>query len=151
MILIYFLISISAGITIVLARIINSKLAEKIGSLQGIVINYILGLLFSILFYIFSKEKSIFSYHGDSIPFLAYLGGLVGVLVILGSNYITPRISAFYLALLLFIGQLFIGVIIDYLSYQELSIGKILGGFLVMLGLSYNLWIDKKKEVSKLR
>lgn len=148
MILFYFLISVAAGITIVIARIINAKLAEKIGSLQGTVINYISGLLFAVIFYFLSKEKSIFSVDGSSVPFWAYLGGLVGVVLILGSNYITTKISAFYLALLLFIGQLLVGVTIDYFLYQELSLGKVLGGLLVLIGLTYNLWIDKSKKVT---
>ncbi len=49
MLYIYFFISILAGVSIVVARIINSNLAEKIGIFQGTFFNYITGLLFSFI------------------------------------------------------------------------------------------------------
>ena len=61
-------------------------------------------------------------------------------------NYITPKVSSFSLSLLVFIGQLSIGIIIDYFSNNTISIGKILGGLLILLGLSYNIFIDKKAQ-----
>ena len=84
----------------------------------------------------------------QSIPIAVYLGGLVGVIVISLSNYITPKISAFYLTLLIFIGQLFAGTIIDLLT-NELSIGKVIGGIFVLIGLSYNLLVDRPIKTVK--
>lgn len=146
--MLYILISILAGVSIVVARIINSNLAKIIGILQGTFINYIIGLLFSLIFLLLSSEfLRIPSIKFGSIPLWAYLGGLLGVLVVVLSSYITPKISAFYLTLLIFIGQLFSGIIIDYFTLNGLSIGKVIGGFLVLLGLTYNLIIDKKHEM----
>jgi transporter family-2 protein len=137
-----------AGVTIVLSRIINSKLAEKLGTLQGTLINYITGLTLSFLCYLFSNEIPLLTFHVyKSIPLWAYLGGLTGVIVILSSNYITPRISTFYITLLIFIGQLIIGIFIDYFMLHELSIGKVIGGLFVIIGLTYNLLIDKNTPV----
>ncbi len=76
----------------------------------------------------------------------AYTGGLVGVVVIALSSYLSSKISAFYLTLLLFVGQLFTGMVLDYLVVNDFSIIKLLGGMLVVIGLSYNLIIDKKTE-----
>lgn len=79
-----------------------------------------------------------------SVPFWAFLGGLLGVIVVSISNLVTPKISSFYLTLIIFVGQLFTGIIFDYFSQGLISIGKIIGGLLVILGLSYNLIVDKK-------
>ena len=99
--MIYIIISILAGVTIVIGRTINSNLAERIGIFQGTFFNYVVGLLFSIIFLIFSKETFSSSFSNfQSIPLLAYLGGLLGVITIVISNYMTPRISSFYLTLL---------------------------------------------------
>lgn len=145
MFILYLLLSILAGFTVVIARSINSNLAEKIGTFQGTLINYIVGLTFSFLFLFISNETLSFSFDKmQAIPVEAYFGGVVGVIVIVLSNYTTPRISAFYLTLLVFIGQLFAGILIDYFSFQDLSIGKIIGGLFVLAGLTYNLRIDKK-------
>lgn len=142
----YVFISILAGISIVVARILNSNLAKEIGIFQGTVFNYVVGLIFSFIFLLFSNESINITFSKfNSIPFWAYLGGIAGVLVVVLSSYITPKITAFYLTLLIFIGQLFVGIIIDYYALGKLSIGKVIGGFLVLLGLGYNLLIDKKQ------
>ena len=39
--------------------------------------------------------------------------------------------------------QLFTGIIIDGLSTGKISIYQVVGGLLVVIGLSYNLYIDK--------
>lgn len=146
----YMFLSILAGASVVLGRVINSRLCEKIGTLQSTLINYIVGLIFSIMFLFISQDKFKMSLKAfATIPFWAYLGGLIGVVIIMTSNYITPRITAFYITLLVFIGQLFIGCVIDYFVFHELSITKAIGGLFVLVGLSYNLWIDKDKLYSR--
>lgn len=147
----YALIPIIAGITTVIARIINSNLADKIGIMEGTLINYIVGLFFSIIFLFLSSDLFKFSYKTMGVvPFWAYLGGLVGVIVVAMSNFITPKISSFYQTLIVFIGQLFTGIAIDYFAVNSVSIGKILGGLLVVLGLTYNLVIDKRQDKSEI-
>jgi len=147
MILIYLLIAISTGITVVAGRSINAILAEKIGTFQGTLINFIVGLSFSVLFLLISKETINVTYEGmREIPLWAYLGGLIGVVIVVLSNNITPKISAIYLTLIIFIGQLVLGIIIDYFTFHDMSVGKLLGGLFVLIGLSYNLWLDKKQK-----
>ncbi|WP_144507149.1 DMT family transporter [Bacillus mycoides] len=142
--MLYICIAILAGVSIVIARIINANLAKEIGNWEGTFFNYITGLFFSMLFLIFSSDSLYISSHTlQSIPVAVYLGGLVGVIVISLANYITPKIPAFYLTLLIFIGQLFTGTVIDFFLSNELSIGKIVGGIFVLIGLTYNLLIDR--------
>lgn len=144
--MLYILAAIAAGVSIVVARIINSNLANKIGIFEGTFLNYVIGLLFSIIFLFFSSETfNLSSKILGTIPFWTFLGGLVGVIVVAASNLVTPKISAFYLTLIIFVGQLFTGMIIDYWNLTLISKGKIIGGLLVVAGLSYNLIIDKKQ------
>jgi transporter family-2 protein len=143
----YLVISFLAGITTVVSRIINSNLAKKIGIFQGTFFNYVVGLFFASLFFLLSSESFSFSSISlCSVPFWAYLGGITGIIVVVLSSYLTPRISSFYLTLLIFVGQLFMGIIIDYVSTSKLSPGKIIGGLFVLLGFSYNLLVDKKQK-----
>ncbi|WP_191556886.1 DMT family transporter [Metabacillus idriensis] len=146
--MVYLIISIFAGVSIVIARIINSNLADKIGLLEGTLINFVTGLMLSIIFLLFSSEAvSLSSLTLGNVPIWAYLGGAAGVIVIFLSSYLTPKVSAFYLTLFIFIGQLFTGIVIDYFTLGELSQGKILGGLLVLFGLVFNLKIDRKEEM----
>ncbi|MDD7795306.1 DMT family transporter [Clostridium sp. 'White wine YQ'] len=145
--MLYIILSVLAGVSIVLSRVINSNLSKKIGLFQGTFFNYLTGLSFSVIILVISKDgfntNAIFS---GNIPFQAYLGGFLGVLFVAFSSYITPKMSAFYLTLFTFVGQLLGGIVIDYFSLNILSMGKIIGGVLVLIGLSYNLFIDKKAE-----
>ncbi|WZL71397.1 DMT family transporter [Defluviitalea saccharophila] len=147
MIIIAILASFLAGVSIVVSRIINANLAQKIGLLQGTFINYIVGLIFALLFFIISKEPlGVLNHSLGSIPLWAYFGGLFGMVIVMLQNYVSHKISSFNLTLLIFIGQLFIGIIIDYFTLHQLSIGKVIGGIFVLGGLTYNLMLDQKKN-----
>ncbi|WP_195429373.1 DMT family transporter [Clostridium sp. D46t1_190503_E9] len=148
--MLYILLAILSGVSVVLSRIVNFKLAEEIGTFQGTFFNYLTGFITSLIFFFLTKDYiNINNMNELSIPFYAYLGGTIGILVVLLFNYITPKVSSFSLSLLVFIGQLSIGIIIDYFSSNIISIGKILGGLLILLGLSYNIFIDKKAQETK--
>lgn len=139
------ILALASGLTNVLGRIINSNLADKIGILPGTFYNYLTGLIASTVFFMFSSNTIRYSPNKFlGLPVYAYIGGAIGVVVVGISSYITPKISALYATVLLFIGQLFAGIIIDYFTLHFLSIGKVIGGILVLLGLIYNAFIDKR-------
>ena len=139
------ILALASGLTNVLGRIINSNLANKIGILPGTFYNYITGLIASTVFFMFSSNT--IRYSADKflgLPVYAYIGGAIGVVVVAISSYVTPKISALYATVLLFIGQLFAGIIVDYFTLHVVSIGKVIGGVLVLLGLVYNVFVDKQ-------
>ncbi len=146
MYLIYILFSILAGVAIVIQRIINFRLSDKIGLFQSTFYNYIVGLTCSLLVLIISGELlGLRNLNLLSIPLWVYMGGFLGVIVVSLSSVITPKVSSFYLTLIIFIGQIFTGVIIDFITTNNLSAGKIVGGIFIVLGLLYNSRIDKKQ------
>jgi transporter family-2 protein len=139
------IVAIAAGASIVVSRNINSILAEKKGLLASTFFNYLTGLSLSIIFLLISSESVKQSYNLlGTVPLWAFLGGLLGVAVVAISNLVTPKISAFYMSLIIFVGQLFTGIIIDYFALGLISAGKVIGGLLVVAGLIYNLNIDYK-------
>jgi len=143
--LVYIIIAFFTGFITILSMIINSRLAMKIGVFQGTLINYIVGLLFSSLFLLINLNNTSFSIQDFStIPFWAYLGGFIGVIIISINNIVIPKIGAIYSTLLIFIGQLFMGVGIDFFIGNSISTGKLLGGLLILGGMVYNFYIDRK-------
>lgn len=145
--LIAIVVAIAAGACIIIARNINSILAEKEGLMTSTFFNYATGFSLSAVFLLISSESIKQSYNLLGIvPPWAYLGGLLGVVVVAISNIVTSKISAFYMSLIIFVGQLFTGIIIDYFALGLISIGKVLGGLLVVAGLIYNLYVDRKIE-----
>ncbi len=145
--MIYILFAILCGITNVLSRSVNFVLSEKIGMYQSTFFNYIFGLTGSLVLLLISGETiKLFMTNSYSAPWYVYTGGLLGVAVVTLLSFLSAKVSSFYLTLLLFIGQLFTGIIIDCLSKGSISIYQIIGGILVVIGLSYNLYLDKNSK-----
>ena len=141
--MIYILFAILCGVTNVLSRSVNFVLSEKIGMYQSTLFNYIFGLSGSFLLLLISGETfKLFTSSSYSAPWFVYAGGLLGVIVVTMLSFLSSKVSSFYLTLLLFIGQLFTGIIIDALSTGKISFYQLVGGALVVLGLTYNLYID---------
>lgn len=139
------IVAIAAGVSIIISRNINFMLAEKKCLLTSTFFNYLTGISVSAIFLAISSESIKQSYGlVGTIPIWAYFGGLLGVMVVAACNLVAPKISAFYMTVIIFIGQLFTGIIIDYFTLGLISAGKIIGGLLVVVGLIYNLNIDKK-------
>lgn len=137
----FILISIASGAIVVISRILNTKLSEKVGLIQSSFFNYLTGLLSAvILLGIFKDKVNLNQFH--NIPFYAYLGGILGVIVVMLSSVVTTKMSSFYITLIIFIGQLFTGIIIDYISLKTIPFHKIIGGLLVVVGLAFSLHLD---------
>jgi len=134
-----------SGATIVISRTLNAKLADTTSTNISTFYNYIVGLVISIPVFLIlgSNEISLMEFT-LSPNWYIYLGGVLGVCVVLLGNITVMKISAFYLTLLIFIGQVFSGVLIDIVISQELSPRNLIGGVLVTLGLSINLILDRK-------
>lgn len=143
----YILIAILSGITNVISRSVNFVLSDKIGVYQSTFFNYVFGLIGSFILLVISGETfKLFTTSTYSAPWIVYTGGLVGVAVVSLQVFLSSKVSSFYLTLLLFVGQLFTGIIIDCVSTGKISIYQVVGGILVVIGLGYNLYIDKSKE-----
>ncbi len=143
------LVAILTGVNIVLCRFLNAGSAQRNGLSMSTLMNYVVGLFTSLLVLWISAEAGGFRLPWDGISSLpVYLGGTVGVATILLSNYLTPRLPAFLLTLLIFIAQLLSALALDYLLAGDFSIGKLLGGLLVLLGLWHYQWVHKKYGVA---
>lgn len=143
---------ILAGASIVLGRMLNAGLSAHIGPYRSTFYNYVTGLLLSLALLLLSGEAlPALSLPSSFRQYAMYTGGLLGVMVVMISNIITPRMSAFLLTLLIFISQLVSGVAIDALAGTPVSAGKIAGGALVLLGVLYNQNLDRGRKEEELK
>lgn len=141
----YIFIALITGVLVIGSMIVNSRLGDRIGLFQGVLVNYTVGLFFAILFLLFNLNSVTLTPQViTNIPIWAYLGGVLGFIIVAISNIIIPKIPTIYTTLLIFMGQLFTGIIIDSLGGNIISKGKVIGGILIFFGLLYNLRIDKK-------
>ncbi len=141
----FILISIASGAIVVISRILNTRLSEKVGLMESSFFNYFTGLLSALILFAIVKDKvTLIQFY--NIPFWAYLGGTLGIAVVILSSVVTPKMSTFYITLIIFIGQLFTGIIIDCITTKTIPFAKIIGGLLVVAGLAYNLHVDSTTE-----
>jgi len=146
--MLYIISGVLCGCITIVAMIINSHLSKIIGVFKGTLMNFVVGLMSTILLIILMRDSVNLSFDSYSnIPLWAFLGGLVGVIVVSGSNIVIPKIPTIYTTLLIFIGQLFTGILIDYFRVGFISKGKIIGGLLILLGMIYNSNVDKKELI----
>lgn len=143
------IVSLLAGVSVVASRTVNARLAEGSSALCGTWINYVVGLLGALVALPLLGRAEL----STPLPALSpqvwiYTGGLLGVLVVVLSNVTVARISAFYMTLLLFIGQVFTGIAVDIVMTQAFSHVNLVGGLLVAFGMALNLWLDQRRAAA---
>ena len=138
------ILSFIAGITVVLSRTCNAKLAEKIGILQGSLMNHLIGLPFCVVI-LFLFEGNIFknNFTFSSSPWI-YFGGVFGVIAVLLFNLLVPKVAALPLTILSFVGQLFTSMILDFILLHTYDSTTFFAGLLIALGIVINTVLDNK-------
>ena len=137
------LLSLLAGVTVLLSRLINGRLSRASSVSTATFSNYAAGLLGSLLLLPFLGLPETIP---QNIPFTAFLGGAVGTAVVIISNHIVGRISSFYMTLALFVGQVVAGLLLDMLLEGSFPLRTALGGLLVLLGLTASLLQDRARR-----
>lgn len=144
------ILSVLTGVTIVLSRTVNAKLSEYIGPYGSTLMNYVTGILGSFLLMIIMGSAFPLRIKGISVSsFYIYLGGFLGVISIFINNKITSKMPSFELTLLILVGQLVSGILLDYFIMNIFSPGKLVGSIFVALGLFYSVKGDKKETLLK--
>lgn len=140
-------LSFLSGVTIVLSRSLNAKLAGATSVTVGAFFNFFAGLLMAFLVYALlgSGEAGLVEAFAFSSFLPIYLGGAVGVFVVIINNHVVSKIPAFYFSLLLFIGQVFSGIVIDMFIVGTFSPANLIGAVFVAGGLCVNLFLDVRK------
>ncbi|MEF9938958.1 MAG: DMT family transporter [Clostridium sp.] len=139
------LFALGTGTTIVLSRTVNARLAEQIGALRGSFINHLVGLPVTVLIlFLFGRKELIHSSASFPTAPWIYIGGMFGVLIVLLCNITAPKIQSFYMTLLTFVGQVFVGILIDILITQNYSAATFRGGILVACGILINLIMERR-------
>ena len=137
-------VSFGSGISVVLARTVNARLSEKIGALHGSLVNHIVGLPITVVIALAVTKGAPFSAMTDGSfhPWI-YLGGVLGVVVVLLCNLTVPKVPAFQLTVLTFVGQVFTGILLDLMVDDNYSAASFYGGTVIALGIAINLIAER--------
>ncbi len=144
-------IAVLSGVFVILSMIINANLAKYVGVFQGTLINYLAGLLgMTTLMLLYGNMADLNPETISSIPIWALGGGLCGVVIVASMNVVIPKIPTVYSTLLLFIGQISVGLFVDYLRFDLIETFKIAGVGLVLVGITYNNYVDQKQVADEM-
>lgn len=143
------IISFLTGFCVIAARVINAEYSKQESVMISTFLNYAIGvvgiILISKIFYNVSAVETIKLV--PTINPILLLGAIFGVATITLNNYISPRISSYYLTLFIFVGQVFSGIICDIVIDGTFSTRNLIGGFVVLVGLILNIYIDNYNTV----
>ena len=143
------LLAFGTGLLVLVARTLNANLSEVTSVQTSTFYNYVIGLIGAVVALLLLGRGEIYSFSFDLFTsanhWYLYLGGILGVGFISIVIFLVKKMSAFYLTLLLFIGQIFTGIIVDVILTGELAVRNLIGGTLVALGLCVDLVLDNKK------
>lgn len=139
-------LAVLVGANTVLCRYLNAIYAQRNGLNMGTLINYITGLVTALMVLLVFGDPMAPQPVG-ALTFrtvMMFLGGALGVAMIQILIYITPRMPAFWGTVMIFISQLGAGLVLDYTLSGTFSLGKLLGGLMVLLGLWHYAWVGKR-------
>ncbi len=138
----YFILAFLTGVSIVVGIMLNGRLAEQEGKVNGVLINYLMGTISSLLLCVWRTDIQDAAAMAGKVPVLYLIGGGIGVLTTYLFNLVVPKVPAVYIVILRFVGQMLTGALIDYLYLKVFSPGRIIGTALFLAGLIFNAGAD---------
>jgi transporter family-2 protein len=125
----------------------NSQLGVARGIFKSAWMNYAVGLATSLALIAIVRPPLAQGAAGLGDTGILYIagGGLLGVVMIVVTNFIFPKIPALWSTLLMFTGQALTGVIIDAVAQGSFSGRKLAGTLVVLAGMGVNAALDRKK------
>ena len=137
-----FMMAFLAGAARTVSRCINAKLSSVTSVMSGAFWNYLVGTACAIAALVVAGERLNEPVAGI-LPRWAYLGGPIGLAFVALSNFVIPRLSAFAMTILVFLGQIGTGLILDAVTDNAMSDQKAIGAMLVLVGLGIQTMGEK--------
>ena len=107
----YILLAVVNGVFAVGSRIANASLSNRVGDLGGSLVNHVVG--WAVAGGLLAVGLGSGSAAWAAVPWRAWTGGVMGVLVVAASNYAVRRAGAATFGVLLVGGQLAASAVID--------------------------------------
>jgi transporter family-2 protein len=137
-------LALMTGITVVVSRSINGALGKRSTASLSAWYNHLVGLVGSI------AVLAVMGFPGF-IPFneielsnvWIFTGGLLGVLAVTSSNFLIHHVSSYSMTLLLFVGQITGGVLLDVFLEGSFAPLQLAAGLIIVAGFSLNAYLTK--------
>jgi transporter family-2 protein len=120
-------------------RVLNARLGLSVGPIRACVWNHVVG--FAFLLPVVGLGAGFAAARGlGRAPPLAFLGGAIGALLVVLSNWTLPRLGATRATILVISGQMLAGTLVDGFAGKITSLpAQALGVLMILLGISFGL------------
>lgn len=129
-----YILAIAIGLLVTISPILNGRNSLVLGTFKTSFYHYLFAFIFGVAFMLLTYTQTS-SLQMNQIPPLYFLGGLLGLSVILMMNHYAVRIKALHIAILPFLGQMTMGFVLDYFLFGMLNVKVIIGMIVVLVGL----------------
>ena len=138
--LLFIIIALALGAVLPMQAAINSRLAKTADSpVMSAFVSFAVGTIALMLFLIlFGRFK--FEFVSSQSPWWIWTGGLLGTFFVAGIVYILPTLGVVLSFSLVLAGQMFVAILFDQFGWlgvavREISVGKIIGAVLLIIGV----------------
>lgn len=140
-------LAIISGFVSIFSKMFNYKITEELGLLCGTIVNYITASLISVILIVFSGSTNLINMKLLSgVPKLYFIGGVFGVIALVITNIIIPKLPVAYSTIIILTGQLGAGMVIDSIMSGKFQISKALGIMFVIAGIAIDKAVVKREE-----
>lgn len=132
-------LAVIGGAVLPLQVLINSRLAVGLGNaLWATTVSFIVGTLGMLVWLLMTRQTSADWSQAAQLPWWVWLGGLLGGAYVTFTIVTVPVLGATVLVLLLILGQMLAGTLLDHFGIltqqQPVNLAKIAGLVLVFIG-----------------
>ena len=141
--MIIYLLAVTIGVLVTLTPIMNGNNTVHLGTIRVSFYHFSAAALTGLLF-VFITQSAVFFPVLPAVPTHFFMGGILGLMVMLLMNYYAIKIKAIHVAILPFLGQMSMGLLLDYFLLGIFDYKTLVGLVIVLLGL----WIQAPKPQS---
>jgi transporter family-2 protein len=132
-----YLVGLLGGVAVGVQSPIAGKMGQSIGGTAGSFIVHLGGLIFSGLLLIFRGGENIRDWH--KLPWYVFFAGAFGLILYLTINYTLPRLGSTMMIMLIIVGQLLMGMLVDHFGWfgvdvRPIDLPRIAGVLLLFAG-----------------
>lgn len=143
-----YLLAVLIGVLVTVIPIMNGMNTKVLGTIRVSFYHYFSAFITGIAFLILTHSLGEIQKLPDA-PIHYFFGGFLGLAAILLMNYYSVKIKALHIAILPFLGQMTMGLAIDYFIFDKMNTKTVIGLIIVLIGLYVQS--DKKSNVVEIR
>lgn len=137
-------LALLTGVTVVTSRTINGALGKRSTASLSAWYNHLVGLVGSIVVFAILGFQGYIPFSDIHISNIwIFTGGIVGVLAVTFSNFLIHHVSSYSMTLLLFIGQITGGILLDVFLEGRFAPIQMVAGLIIVLGFGLNAYLTK--------